>query len=257
MELCLCQNSIFSLLSPFNLLLSLPVVQLHLPSPHSLPHLLTDLPHFSNRSLEINSALVWPETLAELNMNDWDCSNTCCWEREREMHDGSWGYGPFFCFFVFVCFPSLPPANSRAILCCSLSSLDGWATLLRCRWVRSAVEFAKYCWRFAILMLALNEGTSPMVWSVTANGIADVTGMRQLTEESSGHTHPSARHSRGIWIWKSSLVISTLHLTLSSWSVGNLCFSRLSFFFFGSAARRNHFVNVQMQISKLLFSPFH
>lgn len=28
------------------------------------------LPHHSNRRLAINSALVWPETLAELNMND-------------------------------------------------------------------------------------------------------------------------------------------------------------------------------------------
>lgn len=41
----------------------------------SLP--LSFLPHHSNRRLAINSALVWPETLAELNMNDWDCSSTC------------------------------------------------------------------------------------------------------------------------------------------------------------------------------------
>uniref|UniRef100_A0A8P4KI44 Uncharacterized protein n=1 Tax=Dicentrarchus labrax TaxID=13489 RepID=A0A8P4KI44_DICLA len=49
------------LLSSFNLLLSLPLVQL------SLPH---GPPRFSNRRLEINSTLVWPETLVELNMND-------------------------------------------------------------------------------------------------------------------------------------------------------------------------------------------
>lgn len=43
-----------------------------------LPALLS--PH-SNGRLAINSTLVWPETLLELNMNDWDCGSTC--HRER------------------------------------------------------------------------------------------------------------------------------------------------------------------------------
>lgn len=60
------------LLSSFSLWLLLPVAQL-------LP--LTVRPLFSNRRLEINSTLVWPETLMKLNMNDWDCSSTCCWDR--------------------------------------------------------------------------------------------------------------------------------------------------------------------------------
>ena len=78
------------------------------------------LPCFSNRRLEINSTLVWPETLVELNMNDWDCSSTCCWERDAWWLLGIWG------FFIFS---FLPAINSQAILCCSYSWPDGWATL--------------------------------------------------------------------------------------------------------------------------------
>lgn len=67
-----CPRSVFSILF---LSLSLPAF----------------LSPYCNGRLAINSALVWPETLLELNMNDWDCSSTCHWERRMRPRRGKGG----------------------------------------------------------------------------------------------------------------------------------------------------------------------
>lgn len=128
------------LLSSFNLLLSLPVVQL---SP------IMALPCFSNRRLEINSTLVWPETLAELNMNDWDCSYTCCWERCMMALAG-----------MGLCFSLLPRVNIHAVLCSSSSSPDHWATLSEI-----SVQHCGDIVGVVLLSLALNSDQSDsIIW---------------------------------------------------------------------------------------------
>lgn len=77
---------------------------------------LTALPHFGNRRLEINSTLVWPETLLEIKYE---------WLRLQlylllgEMYDGSW-----------VCvFRRSPQVNSHAISCRFYTSAVRRATL--------------------------------------------------------------------------------------------------------------------------------
>lgn len=86
-----CSCSVFSILF---LSLSLPVF----------------LSPYCNGRLAINSALVWPETLLELNMNDWDCSSTCHWECRMRPRRGKGGSK----------YPTYE-TNHQAGVCCMLS----------------------------------------------------------------------------------------------------------------------------------------
>lgn len=116
------------LLSSFNLLLSLPVVQF---SP------IMALPCFSNRRLEINSTLVWPETLAELNMNDWDCSYTCCWERCMMALAG-----------MGVCFSLLPRVTIHAVYVLFFQLTGSLSYLVR----DQCAALQRYCWGCPIVL---------------------------------------------------------------------------------------------------------
>lgn len=147
-------------------------------------------------------------------------------ERERE-RDAWWLLRIWGIFFLF----SIPSSSKQPGHFVLLFQLAGWleppcCVADQCAALWSLLNFVgclPFCsWHWTVI--------GPMVWSDRANGIVHVTEMRQLTRHDRVKwPHPSSRRSRSIWIWKSSLVISRLHLTLSPLSVGNLCFSQLSF----------------------------
>ena len=136
------------------------------PSPHHNP------PLFSNRRLEINSTLVWPETLVELNMNDWDCSYLLL--RETWWLLGIWVW--VFCSFL---------QQTVSPFCAVLTAY--WITGLP----RSVGDQCQALWRYC---LGCHFFLSAELWPVRLHDLIEQMGSwtSQSRDSSAGKTNQRA-----------------------------------------------------------------